>query len=186
MAFLSGGCGHSCCLHQLEEDSQDDEAVIEAPGIGTSIETEGKGGGGEANLDMDLDDDSEEADTGAIIIECSIYDFAKTSPLPRLTVDVLSDHFGTTHLLPAVHSYLKSLGHARFKIPTIHDHFDVYKRVAFCLGMPGDPEALIVDLVWAFPSKGSGPLCQLGKQSHFDTVLVQGEAENLPVQIAQV
>ncbi|KAG8976513.1 hypothetical protein FRB94_002605 [Tulasnella sp. JGI-2019a] len=100
-----------------EEDSQDDEAVIEAPGIGTSIETEGKGGGGEANLDMDLDDesdisdDSEEADTGAIIIEHSIYDFAKTSPLPRLTVDILSDHFGATHLLPAVHSYFKSFGH---------------------------------------------------------------------------
>ncbi|KAG9023486.1 hypothetical protein FRB95_013007 [Tulasnella sp. JGI-2019a] len=161
-----------------EEDSQDDEEVIETPSIGTSIETKGKGGGGEANLGMDLDDesdisdDSEEADTGAIIIECSIYNFTKTSPLPRLTGDVLSDHFGATNILPAVHSYLKSLGHARFKIPTIHDCFDVYKRVTVCLGMPGDPEALIVDLVWAFPSKGSGPLCQLGKQSHSDTVLV--------------
>ncbi|KAG9001624.1 hypothetical protein FRB93_012050 [Tulasnella sp. JGI-2019a] len=160
-----------------EEDSQHDEEVIEVPDPGTRIEAEENDSGGAGDSDMDLDDesvdsdDSEKADTQATIIEHSVYDFAKTSPLPKLTSTVLSDHFGATKLLPAVKSYMKSLGDVRFKMPAIHNCFDVYKRVTFHLGMPGDLETVIVDQVQALPSKGPGAPHQLGKKSHFDTVL---------------
>ncbi|KAG8986965.1 hypothetical protein FRB94_002347 [Tulasnella sp. JGI-2019a] len=136
-----------------EGDSQHDEEVIEVPHPGVGIEAEEHDSGGAEDLDMDLDDesvasdDSEEAKIEATIMEQSVYDFAKTSPLPKLTSTVLSASFRATKLLPAVQSYLESLGDVRFKIPTAWDCFDVYKRVTFCLGMPGDPETVIVDQV---------------------------------------
>ncbi|KAG9021789.1 hypothetical protein FRB95_001463 [Tulasnella sp. JGI-2019a] len=119
-----------------EEDSQHDEGVIEVPAPGTKVEVDDDdddGGAGDSDMDLDdesvVSDDSEEADTGATIIECSVYNFAKTSPLPKLTSTVLSDHFGATKLLPAVQSYLESLEDVSFKIPTVHNCFDVCKML---------------------------------------------------------
>lgn len=136
----------------------------------------------EADSDPDIDSDtqsdisnSQEPEPATTTVTSSIHYFAKVSPLPRLPVQLLSDHFRAVDLLPAVQSYLHSIPNIDYQIPTLNDRFNVYKKVAFHLGMPGEPETLIVDSVRATPSKGPSPLQRLGKQPHFDAVLIQGQ-----------
>ncbi|KAG8977282.1 hypothetical protein FRB93_012124 [Tulasnella sp. JGI-2019a] len=112
-----------CCPEDAEEeDSQQDEEVIEVPGTGVRVEANDVEGGADSDSYLDdestTSDDSEEADPRPTVIEHSVYDFAKTSPLPGLTTNVLACYFGAKNFLPALHSYLQSLGDIGFKKPS--------------------------------------------------------------------
>ena len=105
------------------------------------------------------------------------YSLAKTPPHPNLTVEKLTQKFGTTNFLTALSSFLRCNLPGTTITPSIRDRFDAYKQIILPLPTNQYLSDHIVDRVRTSPSvNASGRL--LLKASHFDTAFI---VEDLPL-----
>ena len=100
------------------------------------------------------------------------YSLAKTPPHQNLTIEKLTEKFGTTNFLTALSSFLRHNLPGTTITPGIRDRFDAYKRIV--ISLPTNEylgEIIVVDRVRTSPSiNASGRV--LSKASHFDTAFV--------------
>jgi hypothetical protein len=61
------------------------------------------------------------------------YSLAKSPPHPNLTVEKLTEKFGTTNLLTALSSFLHHHLPGTSIMPSIHDRFDAFKQIVILL-----------------------------------------------------
>jgi hypothetical protein len=100
------------------------------------------------------------------------YSLAKSPPHQNLTVDKLTQNFGTTNFLTALSSFLRQNLPSTTITPSNRDRFDAYKQIV--ISLPTNEylcERNIVDRVRTSPSvNASGRV--LAKASHFDTAFI--------------
>ena len=100
------------------------------------------------------------------------YSLAKQPPHQNLTVEKLTQNFGTTNFLPALTTFLRQNLPGTTITPTIRDRFDAYKQIV--LLPPSDRylgDRIVMERVRTTPStKASGRA--LAKPPHFDTAFV--------------
>jgi hypothetical protein len=110
------------------------------------------------------------------------YSLAKTPPHHNLTVEKLSEKFGTSYFLTSLSSFLRRNLPGTTITPTTCDRFDAYKQII--ISLPANQyqcERVVVDRVRTSPSvKASGRA--LAKAAHFDTAFV---AEDLSLYKSQ-
>ena len=100
------------------------------------------------------------------------YSLAKTPPHQNLTVEKLTQKFGTTSFLTAFSKFLRHNLPGTTITPTIRDRFDAYKQII--ISLPTNEylcERIIVDRIRTSPfvsANGRTP----SKASHFDTAFV--------------
>ena len=100
------------------------------------------------------------------------YSLAKQPPHQNLTVEKLTQNFGTTNFLPALTTFLRQNLPGTTITPTIRDRFNAYKQIV--LLPPSDRylgDRIVMERVRTTPStKASGRA--LAKPPHFDTAFV--------------
>ena len=106
------------------------------------------------------------------------YSLAKQPPYTNLTVEKLTQKFGTTKFLPALTTFLRQhLPHTTIT-PSYRDRFNAYKQIL--ISLPSNrylSDQIRMDRVRTIPSvKANGRA--LAKPSHFDTAFI---AEDLPL-----
>ena len=101
------------------------------------------------------------------------YSLAKQPPHQNLTVEQLTQKFGTINFLPALTTYLRHHLPGTTITPSLRDRFDAYKQIIISLPsnrFMGDSER-VLDRVRTTPSvKASGRAS--AKAAHFDTAFV--------------
>ena len=100
------------------------------------------------------------------------YSLAKQPPHQNLTVEKLTQNFGTTNFLPALTNFLRHNLPGTTITPTIRDRFDAYKQIVL---LPPSNRYLgdctVMERVRTTPSiKASGRA--LAKPPHFDTAFI--------------
>ena len=106
------------------------------------------------------------------------YLLAKQPPHQNLTVEELTQKFGTVNFLPAFSTFLLHHLPGTTITPTYRDRFDAYKQIVISLPINRYlGERTLMDRVRTAPAvKASGRA--LAKASHFDTAFV---VEDLPL-----
>ena len=111
-----------------------------------------------------------------------MYSLAKSPPHHNLTVESLSEKFGTSYFLTSLSSFLRRNLPGTTITPTTCDRFDAYKQII--ISLPANQyqcERVVVDRIRTSPSvKASGRA--LAKAAHFDTAFV---AEDLSLYESQ-
>ena len=106
------------------------------------------------------------------------YSIAKQPPHQNLTVEQLTQKFGTVNFLTALSTFLRHHLPSTTITPTYRDRFDAYKQIV--ISLPTNRylgEHIVMDRVRTTPSvKASGRAP--AKASHFDTAFV---VEDLPL-----
>ena len=123
---------------------------------------------------------SQESDTRAKLNLNDIhYSIAKSPPHKNLTIEKLTENFGTTNFLPALTSFLHRNFPSSTITPSHRDRFDAYKQIAFSL--PSNEflgeGSLVMDRVRTSTFVSASGRA-LAKASHFDTAFV---VEDLPL-----
>jgi hypothetical protein len=107
-----------------------------------------------------------------------IYSLAKQPPHPNLTVEKLTQTFGTTNFLPALSAFLRQNLPGTTITPSYRDRFDAYKQIV--LSLPSNRylgERTLMDRVRTSPSVNARGRA-LAKPAHFDTAFI---VEDLPL-----
>jgi hypothetical protein len=107
------------------------------------------------------------------------YTLAKSPPHQNLTVEKLTEKFGTTNFLPALSSFLRHNFPGTTITPSNRDRFDAYKQIV--ISLPSNEylgeRNIMMDRVRTSPSVNASGRA-LAKASHFDTAFV---VEDLPL-----
>ena len=106
------------------------------------------------------------------------YSLAKQPPHKNLTVEKLTQHFGTTNFLPALSTFIRQNFRGTTLTPSNRDRFDAYKQIL--VSLPSNrylAERILVDRIRTAPSINASGRA-LEKAAHFDTALI---AEDLPL-----
>jgi Plavaka transposase len=110
------------------------------------------------------------------------YSLAKSPPHQNLTVEKITEKFGTTHFLTALSSFLRRHSPDTTITPSNRDRFDAFKQIVVSLptneylGDRGEG-SVIMDRIRTSPSVNATGRA-LRKASHFDTAFV---VEDLPL-----
>jgi hypothetical protein len=100
------------------------------------------------------------------------YSLAKQPPHQNLTVEKLTQDFGTINFLPALSTFLRRHLPGTTITPSYRDRFDTYKQIV--ISLPSNrylSERILMERVRTAPSiKASGQT--LGKAAHFDTAFI--------------
>lgn len=102
----------------------------------------------------------------------SRYSLAKQPPHKNLTVEKLTQKFGTTNFLPALSAFLRLHFPRTTLTPNYRDRFDAYKQIV--LSLPSNRylgERILMDRVRTAPSVNASGRA-LEKAAHFDTAFV--------------
>jgi Plavaka transposase len=109
------------------------------------------------------------------------YSLAKSPPHQNLTVDKLTEKFGTANFLTALSSFLRHHLPGTTITPSIRDRFDAFKQIVISLPTNqflGDHgERIVMDRVRTSPFVNASGRA-LPKAPHFDTALI---VEDLPL-----
>ena len=135
-------------------------------------------------IDCDTMDEEEEEDQINLNLNVTqrdiniTYSLAKQPPHSNLTVEKLTQKFGTTKFLPALTTFLRRYLPRTTITPSYRDRFDAYKQIL--ISLPSNwylSDQIRMDRVRTVPSvKANGRA--LAKPSHFDTAFI---AEDLPL-----
>jgi hypothetical protein len=100
------------------------------------------------------------------------YSLAKSPPYPNLTIEKLTENFGTSNLLSALSSFLRKNLPGISITPSIRDRFNAYKQIV--ISLPANRflgERLVMDRVRTSPFVNARGRV-LAKAAHFDTAFI--------------